>query len=149
MDGPVRNVTADPARRAISRRDFVDAHFGPCSRPLGHGFSERNRRDGTAHYSHDTPAARLIALDTNCAAGGSAGCVDRDQARWLEAQLAEVHSAYRDGDGGEVRTGHDDRLVILFSHHGIDTLTNTRCASAAGPAGERPLCTASPTSCCG
>jgi metallophosphoesterase (TIGR03767 family) len=139
MDGPARNVTADPARRAISRRDFVEAHFGPGSRPLGHGFSERNRRDGTAHYSHDTPAARLIALDTNCAAGGAAGCVDRDQARWLEAQLAEVHSAYSGADGGEVRTGHDDRLVILFSHHGIDTLTNTRCASAAGPAGERPL----------
>jgi LacI family transcriptional regulator len=109
------------------------------SRPLGHGFSEQDRLDGTAHYSYDTPAARLIALDTNCPAGGAAGCVDLDQARWLEARLAEVHSAYRGTDGREVRTGHDDRLVILFSHHGIDTLTNTRCVSAASAAGDRPL----------
>jgi hypothetical protein len=48
-----------------------------------------------------------------------------------------VHSAYRGPDGREVRTGHDDRLVIVFSHHGIDTLTNTR-TGPAGP-GEEPL----------
>jgi hypothetical protein len=82
---------------------------------------------------HDTPAVRLIALDTNCLAGGAAGCIDRQQARWLEAQLAEVHSAYRGADGTQVRTGRDDRLVILFSHHGVDTLTNTR---HLGPAAE-------------
>jgi metallophosphoesterase (TIGR03767 family) len=133
MGGPVMEVTADPGRRPITRRDFVEAHFHPGSRPFGHGFSEQNRLDGTAYYVHDTPAARLIALDTNCLTGGAAGCVDRDQARWLEARLAEVHSSYRSADGNEVRTGNDDRLVILFSHHGIDTLTNTRHAFA-GPA---------------
>ena len=136
MAGPVRAVTADPGRRPITRRDFVEAHFRSGARPFGHGFSEQNRLDGTAYYVHDTPAARLIALDTNCLAGGAAGCIDRDQARWLEARLAEVHSAYRGADGREVRTGRDDRLVIVFSHHGIDTLTNTRCRSAG--AGDRP-----------
>jgi metallophosphoesterase (TIGR03767 family) len=133
MAGPATAVTADPGRRAITRRDFVEAHFRPGSRPFGHGFSEQNRLDGTAYYVHDLPAARLIALDTNCLAGGAAGCVDRDQARWLEARLAEVHSAYRGSDGREIRTTNDDCLVILFSHHGIDTLTNTRRAPA-GPA---------------
>jgi metallophosphoesterase (TIGR03767 family) len=130
MAGPVRAVTPDPGRRPITRREFVEAHFGPGSRPLGHGFSEQNRLDGTAYYVHDQPAARLIALDTNCLAGGAAGCLDRVQARWLEARLAEVHSAYRGPDGGEVRTRNEDRLVVLFSHHGIDTLTNTRRAPA-------------------
>ncbi len=129
MAGPARAVAADPGRRPVTRREFVEAHFGPGSRPLGHGFSGQNRLDGTAYYAHDTPAARLIALDTSCAAGGAGGCVDRDQARWLEDRLAEVHSAYRGRDGREVRTGHDDRLVVLFSHHGIDTLTNTRAGS--------------------
>ena len=43
-----------------------------------------------------------------------------------------MHSAYRGADGREVRTGHDDRLVILFSHHGIDTLTNTRHSGQPG-----------------
>jgi len=138
MAGPARAVTADPGRRAITRREFVEAHFGPGSRPFGHGFSNQNRLDGTAYYVHDTSAIRLIALDTSCLAGGAAGCVDRDQARWLEARLAEVHSAYREPDGREVRTGHDDRLVVLFSHHGVDTLTNTR-SGHTGPAGEPPL----------
>ena len=69
MAGPVMAVTADPGRRPITRQDFVDAHFRPGSRPFGHGFSEQNRLDGTAYYVHDQPAARLIALDTNCLAG--------------------------------------------------------------------------------
>jgi metallophosphoesterase (TIGR03767 family) len=133
LAGPVRAITADPGRRPITRREFVEAHFRPAARPAGHGFSERNRQDGTAYYVHDTPAVRLIALDTNCLAGGAAGCLDHQQARWLEARLAEVHSVYRGAAGDEIRTGHEDRLVIVFSHHGIDTLTNTR---HAGPGGE-------------
>ena len=136
--GPDVAIIADPGRRAITRREFVQAHFRPGSRPLGHGFTDRNQLDGTAYYVHDTPAVRLIALDTACLAGGAAGCVDRDQARWLEARLAEVHSSYRGRDGREVRTGHDDRLVVLFSHHGVDTLTNTR-TGCGGPGGEQPL----------
>ena len=135
MAGPYRQVTPDPFRRPITRRDFVDAHLRAGSRPFGHGFSECNRLDGTAYYVYDTPAARFIALDTCCLAGGAAGCLDRAQARWLEARLTEVHSSYRGPDGSEVRTGHDDRLVIVFSHHGTSTLNNTRGAHA-GPAGE-------------
>jgi len=135
MAGPQRQVTPDPFRRPITRRDFVDAHLRAGSRPFGHGFTERNRLDGTAYYVHDTPAVRFIALDTNCLAGGASGCLDARQARWLEIRLAEVHSAYRGTDGGEVRTGHDDRLVIVFSHHGTDTLDNRR-GGHEGPDGE-------------
>jgi metallophosphoesterase (TIGR03767 family) len=137
LAGPSRAVTADTGRRPITRRDFVEAHFRPGARPAGHGFSEQNRMDGTAHYVHDTPAVRLIALDTNCLAGGASGCLDHQQARWLEARLAEVHSAYQGRDGRQIRTSHEDRLVIVFSHHGVDTLTSTR---HTGPGGE-PLVT--------
>jgi metallophosphoesterase (TIGR03767 family) len=135
MAGPHRHVTPDAFRRPISRRDFVDAHLRAGSRPFGHGFSERNRLDSTAYYVHDTPAVRFIALDTNCLAGGASGCLDPEQARWLEARLDEVHSAHRRPDGSEVRTGHDDRLVIVFSHHGTSTLDNARGAHP-GPGGE-------------
>jgi len=133
MAGPARAVTADIARKPITRRDFVAAHFRPGARPAGHGFSGRNRLDGTAYYVHDTPAVRLIALDTSCLAGGAAGCLDRRQARWLEARLAEVHSAHRGPRESAVSTGHEDRLVVVFSHHGTGTLTNGR---HNGPAGE-------------
>ena len=136
MAGPTRTVTPDAFRRPITRRDFVDAHLRAGSRPFGHGFSERNRLDGTAYYVYDTPAVRFIALDTNCLAGGAGGCLDREQARWLETRLGEVHSGYRGPDGSEVRTGHDDRLVVVFSHHGTDTLDNTRRGHHPGPDGE-------------
>ena len=156
MSGPMRLIPADPDRRAITKRDFVEAHFRPQSDPFGHGFSEQNRLDATAYYVYDTPGVRLIALDTSCAAGGAAGCFDRDQARWLENRLAEVHSQYRGADGREARTGNEDRLVVLFSHHGIDTLTNTRAgrtSGAAEPALRRrrclPYCIASATWFCG
>ena len=136
MAGPAIQITADPSRRAITRREFAEAHFRPGSRPFGHGFTEQNRLDGTAYYVHDTPAARFIALDTNCATGGAAGSIDAEQARWLEARLAEVHAAYRGPDGREIRTGHDDRLVVLFSHHGTDTIISagrTAARAAGGP----------------
>ena len=136
LAGPAREVTADSGRRAITRREFVEAHFRPGARPLGHGFTGQNRLDGTAYYVHDTPAARFIALDTNCATGGAAGAIDQEQARWLEARLAEVHAAYRGPDGREIRTGNDDRLVVLFSHHGIDTIISagrTAARAAGGP----------------
>jgi metallophosphoesterase (TIGR03767 family) len=132
MAGPARTVTADPGRRPVTRQEFVEAHFRPGARPAGHGFSEHNRRDGTAYYVHDTPAARLVALDTSCLAGGSAGCLDRQQARWLEDRLAEVHSVHYRPDGQGVTTGHEDRLVIVFSHHGTDTLTNSRHLDPGG-----------------
>ena len=135
MDGPSRTVTPDRGRRAITRQEFVAAHFRPAARPAGHGFSERNRLDGTAYYVHDTPAVRLIALDTSCLAGGAAGCLDHEQARWLEERLAEVHSAYREAGGHAVRTSHDDRLVIVFSHHGTDSLTSV-LVGHAGPDGQ-------------
>jgi metallophosphoesterase (TIGR03767 family) len=138
MPGPARPVTPDPARRPVTRQEFVEAHFHPAARPAGHGFTERNRLDGTAYYVHDTAAVRLIALDTNCLTGGAAGCVDSDQARWLQDRLAEVHSVYRGPDGGAIRTGHDDRLVVIFSHHGIDTLTSDRVGHV-GPDGEPML----------
>lgn len=138
LAGPSLPVVADAGRRPVTRQDFVAAHHGPGARPAGHGFTERNRLDGTAYYVHDTAALRLIALDTNCLTGGSAGCLDYDQARWLEERLAEVHSAYWDPVGNKIRSSHDDRLVVIFSHHGIDSLLHPRI-SHTGPDGQPAL----------
>ena len=131
-------VTADPERRPVSRKEFVAAHFGPAARPAGHGFTERNRADGTAYYVHDLPGARLIALDTTCLAGGADGCLDQDQAGWLEERLVEVHSSYRHSDGRTQQTANPDQLVVLFSHHGADTLSGGQ-GSHPGPDGSRLL----------
>lgn len=135
MAGPTLQVTSDAARRPVTRREFVESHFRPMARPNGHGFTERNRIDGTAYYVHDIDMLRLVALDTNCLAGGASGCLDHDQAHWLEARLAEVHSSYLDTAGNPVQTANEDRLVVVFSHHGVDSLIHP-LTRHSGPDGQ-------------
>jgi metallophosphoesterase (TIGR03767 family) len=103
MSGPLLPVTPDPDRRPFSLGEFVRAN-------LGHGFADQNARDATAYYAHDTPAVRYLMLATACPAGAADGRIDGAQFSWLESRLAEV----------------PDRLVVILSHHGLDTLTNTR-----------------------
>jgi metallophosphoesterase (TIGR03767 family) len=128
LNGSTRPITPDGARRAITRADFVAAHRTTWSRPDGHGFTAANERDGTAYYVHDLPGVRLIGLDTTRTTGASGGAVDTDQLWWLQARLIEVHSRYRAADGRPMTTSAQDRLVVLFSHHGSETLTNLRGA---------------------
>jgi hypothetical protein len=78
---------------------------------------------------HDLPGVRLVALDTTCPAGAADGSIDADQLTWLERELIAVHSTYRRADGSVAATPNEDRLVVLFSHHGLDTLTNPRGAA--------------------
>jgi metallophosphoesterase (TIGR03767 family) len=120
MTGRSVDVTADTDRRPITRQEFVDMHHG--SGP--HGFSEQNRAGGTAYYVYDTRAVRFITLDTVCAGGGADGSLDPPQLHWLERRLEEAHSSFRSRDGSIVRTRHDDRLVVVLSHHNFETLAN-------------------------
>jgi len=69
MTGPFVEVTPDAARRPITRMEFVEA----LSNSGRHGFTDRNRSEGTAYYVHDTRSVRFITLDTVCAAGGADG----------------------------------------------------------------------------
>jgi metallophosphoesterase (TIGR03767 family) len=122
MTGPSLEVTPDASRRPITRLEFVEAHH----KSGRHGFTDKNRGDGTAFYVHDTRSVRFITLDTVCAAGGADGSIDPPQLYWLERRLEEAHSSFRSRDGSTVRTQHDDRLVVVLSHHGYDTLANPR-----------------------
>ena len=129
-------VTPDRGRRPISRSEFVQAHFTARSRPYGHGFGADNLRRGTAYYAYDEGPVRFVVLDTNCLGGGSAGCLDEDQVRWLEGVLQDASSQWRAPDGTPVRGSGQDRLVVLLSHHGTDRLTHTR-GHHDGPGGSR------------
>lgn len=123
MSGECLAVSPDAKRRPITRAEFVEALY--ASGP--HGFTVQNRREGTAYYVHDTPAVRFITLDTVCAAGDADGSIDAPQLHWLERRLEEAHASFRSRDGSMVRTRHRDRLVVVLSHHGFDTLANPRC----------------------
>jgi metallophosphoesterase (TIGR03767 family) len=122
MTGAFLEVTPDASRRPITRMEFVEAHH----RSGRHGFTDTNRAEGTAYYVHDTRSVRFITLDTVCTAGGADGSIDPPQLYWLERRLEEAHSSFLSRDGSTVRTQHDDRLVVVLSHHGYDTLANPR-----------------------
>lgn len=116
--GPVTNGDAGPS---------AALHFPPRTggRPFGQGFTLENLERGTAYYVHDGfPGARLVVLDTANTGGFYEGSAGAAQLAWLEDRLAEVHARSFDRDGSLVEREGEDRLVVLFSHHGLDTLTN-------------------------
>ena len=120
---PGRTVTADAARRILSRSEYADEMFRTTGTPLGHGLTEKNRADATTYWVQDAnPRVRFIGLDTVNPGGESSGSIGKIQLDWLEARLVEVSSRYTDAAGKAVVTGNLDRLVVLFSHHGLRSL---------------------------
>jgi metallophosphoesterase (TIGR03767 family) len=136
LAGPMTMVTPDPARRGYSRYEFLQAHMQADGEPYGHGFTAQNLAEGTAYYVDDRySAVRIIVLDTVNPAGNYQGSIGATQLAWLEQRLIEVHARYRDARGRGVETGHEDRLVVIGSHHGLSTLVNDLVA----PNGENDL----------
>ena len=110
---PARRVTPDPDRTVMSRREWVEEHFTTGGVPLGHGLTSENVAQETAYYVFDpAPGVRGIVLDTVNPNGESSGSLDPPQFAWLRARLEEVSGPGR------------DRLVVVFSHHTIETMTN-------------------------
>ncbi|MGH9243820.1 MAG: TIGR03767 family metallophosphoesterase [Acidimicrobiales bacterium] len=125
--GLVRLVTADPNRRYLSVAEWITAFLGtgPMPGPVGHGFSADMLDTGRLDFTFPVaPGVLGIGLDTVNHGGYADGSVGSEQLAWLEARLAEVHSRYYDAAGVEVRTGHTDHVVVLFSHHNLYTLDN-------------------------
>ncbi len=142
LTGTARQVVPDPNRRIIGRAEFVAAHLDASGLPGGHGFTRANLAEGTAYAVHDDiDTIRVVLLDTTNLDGYHHGSIGRRQMRWLEERLIEVHSRYRSPDGRVVTTTNPDRLVVLASHHGLATLTNTR-QDPAGAEDDQPRATA-------
>jgi metallophosphoesterase (TIGR03767 family) len=124
---PSRTVTADPKRHIVSRQEFAQAHLNsPASPgPVGHGFTADNISNDTLYYTFEpVPGVLGITLDTVNPGGEADGSLDQAQVAWLEEQLKAVHSQYYDSVGNLVQTGNQNKLVVLFSHHTLETLTN-------------------------
>jgi metallophosphoesterase (TIGR03767 family) len=122
---PARIVTPDLERRVIDRREAVAEYFNTTGRPKGHGFTQQNLDAGTAYYAFDRGIVKGIVLDTVNPNGEADGSLDEQQFAWLESQLVTSSQRYLAADGSVVtnRTGRD-RLIVLFSHHTIATMTN-------------------------
>jgi metallophosphoesterase (TIGR03767 family) len=121
---PSRPVAADPDRRTATVDDWISAHLAS---PTGrHGYEAADLSAGRLYYEFTVaPGVVGIALDTTNHAGGpngSGGSIGEGQARWLEERLAAHHARHLAPDGTEVRSGGDDQLVMVFSHHTPSTM---------------------------
>jgi metallophosphoesterase (TIGR03767 family) len=124
-DYPAREVTPDPDRRPLSPREWVQLHLDSPDRPgpAGHGYTEDHLEAPALYYEMEiAPGVVGLSLDTG---GYYSGSLGEDQVRWLEERLIASSSRYFDADGTEVRTGHDDRLVLVFSHFPWTSMNST------------------------
>jgi metallophosphoesterase (TIGR03767 family) len=124
LSGEVRTVTPDPDRRMLSRSETVAEHFNTRGRPVGHGFTEENLTENTAYYGFDAGAVRCLVLDTVNPHGGDNGSLDEKQLHWLEGELLAAATRHLDEQGNAVRGAGADRLVVIFSHHTVETMDN-------------------------
>jgi metallophosphoesterase (TIGR03767 family) len=121
---PVKTVTADEDRHILTRAETIDEYFRTTGTPRGHGFTARNKTDGTAYYTFDRGPITFITLDTVNPNGYADGSMDRPQVDWLERQLEARHTRHLDADGNVVTGRGPDQVIVLLSHHTIDTMTN-------------------------
>lgn len=111
----------------------------PAGVPAGHGYADENRcRDESGAfiprlcYSFVSGDFLFIGLDTSPQEGLERGSVDPAQFDWMERTIRAHSSSYLDEQGNEVAnpTG-DDKLVVVYSHHPTNSLTNTGLYSSA------------------
>ena len=120
LGGPARPVTADPDRRYVTRAQIIAEHFVTRGTPVGHGFTQASIAENRAYYAFDHGALlRCVVLDTVNPGGLPDGSVDRPQLEWLRQELTANSRA---------KGGARDRLVAVFSHHGVENLTNPTLA---------------------
>jgi metallophosphoesterase (TIGR03767 family) len=127
--GPIRKVTADPGRRLVSIKDVVNEHFTTTGRPNGHGYTAANRAQGTAYYTFDSGPMTGIVMDTTNSNGQADGSLDATQFAWLRKALIANSRRYLADSGTLVAGGKRDRLIVVFSHHTMDTMTNVTTGS--------------------
>jgi 3',5'-cyclic AMP phosphodiesterase CpdA len=102
-----RHIDANHDRRAIDLDEWISAHSSAGAR--GWAMAAPTGRADTVV---DLGAVRVVVLDTNHPLGDYQGSIGLGQIAWLDEQLTH---ADRDG-----------RLVVLASHHGVDSLVNER-----------------------
>jgi metallophosphoesterase (TIGR03767 family) len=102
----------------------VEEYFKTTGRPAGHGFTKKNRDEGTAYYAFDRGLMRGIVLDTVNPNGEANGSIDVDQFAWLDRELQAHSAAWIGTDGSIKHSSAADRLLVLFSHHTIATMDN-------------------------
>ena len=123
-------VPPDPLRRFVDKRQ-VKATYAANGQSNAHGFGfvdedeNINSNSAASYYAWDPPEApgfRYIALDTVSEGGiveqSANGNIDDPQFQWLKREL-QFASA-------------DDKLIVLFGHHPVGSLSSNAPDEAAG-----------------
>lgn len=120
--GGAGQTPPDPDRMFVSKPEYKQLQGRSDDR---HGFgltdaAELRASRGTALYYSFAPrrGLRMIALDTVAEGGGAEGNVDDPQYRWLQRTLRAAARA--------------DELVIVYSHHTLETMVNRTPDEEAG-----------------
>jgi uncharacterized repeat protein (TIGR01451 family) len=124
-------VPPDPLRRLIDKRQIKGEYAANGeSNAHGYGFVDEdeniNSSFSASYYAWDPPEApgfRFISIDTLSEGGiveqSANGNIDDPQFQWLEREL-QFASA-------------DDKLIVVFGHHPIRSLSSNAPDEAAGP----------------
>jgi len=123
---PFRTVAPDPGRHTATVDHWIQAHLAS---PTGsHGFHAADVAAERLYYEFAlAPGVVGLALDSTNHAGGPGGAdgsIGSGQLAWLEGRLAAHSSRHLAPDGSVVRTGGDDQIVIVFSHHTASTMNS-------------------------
>ncbi|MFB9415568.1 TIGR03767 family metallophosphoesterase [Dactylosporangium matsuzakiense] len=133
------DVPADANRRLLTKQQFINEHFTTTGTPAGHGL---HKDDSRAYYVMPLSFADLvvhIVLDTPNTAGGAGGIIKGDQYRWIEQQLLNNSTRYIGTDGKlKTQTGVADRLMVIYSHHTLDSMHNFWSTMSTGPVRKPP-----------
>ena len=132
--GPAKVVTADSKRRTLARSGVVNEYFTTRKNPVGHGYTNANLSNSTAYYSFTKAGVHFISLDTCDPYGYSEGSLDPGQLAWLTTELKAHSSRYLDSTGNWVTGSGTDQLIVIFSHHTVETMTNPLGISRANGA---------------
>jgi metallophosphoesterase (TIGR03767 family) len=138
-------VPADDDRRFLHWDDFVNEHFNTTGTPLGHGFVRTPIVDDPRTPINETTAGKYpytfgtwysrtstkapiayITIDTVNYRAGDGGRVNGAEFEWLEAQLKSFSSSYLNSGGTKVTNRAEDKLIVVFAHHTIDSIDNDR-----------------------
>jgi metallophosphoesterase (TIGR03767 family) len=130
--GVVRDVSPDPDRRFVERRQNIREHFVTQGQPDGHGYTADNVAADTAYYAFDAGTVRCLVLDTVNGYGGPNGSLDATQFEWLERELLAGHRRHLDARGAVTGAAGADRLFVVFSHHTVATMDNWLAPPGSG-----------------
>lgn len=131
-DGPA--VPPDPDRRYVSKVEFKK-EVGPGDDHHGFGYVSQKQleaSDGQAtYYAFTRGKFRIIMLDSNAEGGGSEGNIDNPQYKWLAKQL-DKYSSTEIVNGKVKRDKDKNKLIIISSHHTLETMDNPTPDENAG-----------------